>query len=107
LNAEGEGGCFTHPFFHGWSIESTFARPTGTHKYPPCASRFVQFDVVIEKDETGAFIADVPVLPGCHTFGSTKQEALANIREAIELYLEAKGAPKSQFVSVEKVNVEA
>lgn len=67
----------------------------------------MQFEGVIEKDETGAFIADVPVLSGCHTFGSTKQKALANIREAIELYLEARGAPKSQFVSIEKVNVEA
>ncbi len=67
----------------------------------------MQFDVVIEKDETGAFIADVPVLPGCHTFGATKQEALSHIREAIELYLEARGAPRSQFVSVEKVDVEA
>lgn len=67
----------------------------------------MQFEVVIEKDETGAYIADVPVLPGCHTFGSTKQEALANIREAIELYLETKGAPKTQFVSIERINVEA
>ena len=84
-----------------------FRPPGGTHNYLRRPSSTVQFDVVIEKDETGAFIADVPVLPGCHTFGSTKQEALANIREAIELYLEAKGTPKSQFVSVEKVNVEA
>lgn len=67
----------------------------------------MQFEVVIEKDETGAFIADVPVLPGCHTFGATKKEALVNIREAIELYLEARGTPKTQFVSLEKVDVEA
>ncbi len=67
----------------------------------------MQFEVVLEKDETGAFIADVPVLPGCHTFGASKKEALANIREAIELYLEARGAPKTQFVSLEKVDVEA
>lgn len=59
----------------------------------------MQFEVVIEKDETGAFIADVPVLPGCHTFGASKREALANIREAIELYLEARGTPRTQLVS--------
>lgn len=67
----------------------------------------MDFDVVIEQDETGAFIADVPVLPGCHTFGATKEEALANIKEAIALYLEVQGAPASTFVAVEKVRVEA
>lgn len=46
------------------------------------------FDVVIEKDEDGWFIADVPSLPGCHTQGETKEDVLKNIKEAILLYLE-------------------
>jgi len=43
--------------------------------------------VVIEKDEHG-FYAWCPELKGCHSQGQTLDEAIANIREAIELYLE-------------------
>jgi predicted RNase H-like HicB family nuclease len=67
----------------------------------------MEYDVVIEQDETGAFIADVPILPGCHSWGDTKEEALVNVREAIELYLEVKGAPTSHIVAIEKVVVGA
>lgn len=62
---------------------------------------------MIERDETGAFIAHVPVLPGCHTWGTTKEEALANVREAIALYLEEEGRPTSTVVAIEKVSVDA
>ena len=47
----------------------------------------MKFRIIIEPDGNG-FHAKVPVLPGCGTWGKTKEEALANIREAIELYLE-------------------
>ena len=46
-----------------------------------------QFTVVIEPDED-AHHAYVPTLPGCHTFGSTVEEAQANIKEAIALHIE-------------------
>ena len=46
------------------------------------------FTVVIEPDED-MFHAYVPILPGCHTFGETIEEALVNIREAMELYVES------------------
>lgn len=50
------------------------------------------FRVVIEDDamETGekAYHAYFPVLKGCHTWGRTYDEALANVREAVELYVE-------------------
>jgi len=46
------------------------------------------FTVVIEPDEEG-FHAYVPALPGCHTFGSTLDEAQDNIVEAIELHVES------------------
>lgn len=39
--------------------------------------------VIIEKDETGYYVAEVPALPGCVSQGRTLQEARANIREAI------------------------
>ena len=44
--------------------------------------------VVLEPSEEGGFTALVPALPGCISEGDTRDEALANIREAIELYLE-------------------
>ncbi|MBA2335468.1 MAG: type II toxin-antitoxin system HicB family antitoxin [Blastocatellia bacterium] len=44
--------------------------------------------VVIEKGEDGYFVASVPSLKGCWSQGKTREAALANIREAIELYLE-------------------
>ena len=47
-----------------------------------------QFTVIIEPDED-AYHAYAPVLPGCHTFGSTIEEAQANIKEAIALHVES------------------
>jgi predicted RNase H-like HicB family nuclease len=44
--------------------------------------------VVIESSEEGGFTVYVPSLPGCVSEGETEQEAMQNIREAIELYLE-------------------
>lgn len=44
-----------------------------------------RFQVVIEQDEDGVYVADVPALSGCHTQGGTFEEALDNIREVVEL----------------------
>ena len=44
--------------------------------------------IVLEPSEEGGYTVTVPALPGCISEGDTKEEALANIREAIELYLE-------------------
>ena len=44
--------------------------------------------VVLEPSEEGGFTAVAPSLPGCISEGETRDEALANIKEAIELYLE-------------------
>lgn len=48
------------------------------------------FTVVIERDEDGVFVATCPALQGCYTQGETYQQALDNIREAIELHLETR-----------------
>jgi predicted RNase H-like HicB family nuclease len=48
----------------------------------------MRFKVVLEPSEEGGFTVYVPSLPGCISEGETQEEALANIREAIELYLE-------------------
>ena len=48
----------------------------------------MKLHVVIEQDETGYYVAEVPALPGCLSQGKTREEALANIKEAIEGWLE-------------------
>jgi predicted RNase H-like HicB family nuclease len=45
--------------------------------------------VLIEPDEDGKFVATCPMLPGCISEGDTRQEALANIREAVAAYIES------------------
>ena len=47
-----------------------------------------EFNVVIIEDEDGGYIAIVPELPGCHSQGDSLDEAIKNVKEAIELYLE-------------------
>lgn len=44
--------------------------------------------IVLEPSEDGGFTVFVPTLPGCISEGESREEALKNIREAIELYLE-------------------
>jgi predicted RNase H-like HicB family nuclease len=48
----------------------------------------MKLQVVLRKSEEGGYTVFVPALPGCLSEGNTREEALANIREAIELYLE-------------------
>ena len=48
----------------------------------------MKVEVIIEKDETGYYVAEVPALPGCFSQGKTLEEAEKNIKEAIELWLE-------------------
>ncbi|HET8564459.1 MAG TPA: type II toxin-antitoxin system HicB family antitoxin [Candidatus Binatia bacterium] len=48
----------------------------------------MKLHVVIEKDEAGYFVVEVPALPGCLSQGTTKEEALNNIKEAIDGWLE-------------------
>jgi antitoxin HicB len=48
-----------------------------------------EFDVVLEAAEEGGFVVSVPDLPGCWTQGDTRDEALANAKEAIAAYLDA------------------
>jgi predicted RNase H-like HicB family nuclease len=48
----------------------------------------MKLKIILEPSEDGGYTAIVPSLPGCISEGDTKDEALKNIREAIELYLE-------------------
>jgi predicted RNase H-like HicB family nuclease len=49
----------------------------------------VKFRVTIEADEDGVFVAECPALPGCVSQGKTRDEAMVNIRDAIQGYLES------------------
>lgn len=44
--------------------------------------------IVVEKDETGYYVAEVPALPGCLSQGKTREEAIRNVKEAIEGWVE-------------------
>lgn len=48
----------------------------------------MKFKIVLEKSDEGGFTAYVPSLPGCISEGNSEEEAVKNIQEAIELYLE-------------------
>jgi predicted RNase H-like HicB family nuclease len=48
----------------------------------------MKLKIVLEASEEGGYTVYVPILPGCISEGDTKEDALANIREGIELYLE-------------------
>ena len=50
--------------------------------------RIYDFKVLLEPDETSGYVAVCPALPGCYSQGDTVAEAMANIKEAIELCLE-------------------
>lgn len=49
----------------------------------------MKYRVLIEQDEDGVFVAQVPSLPGCISEGQTREEALENVRDAIAGYLES------------------
>ena len=50
----------------------------------------MKFHVTIDRDEDGVWIVECPAIPGCVSQGSSKQEALENIKEAIQLCLEVR-----------------
>ena len=68
-----------------------------------------QFDVVIERDEEGYYIASVPQLPGCQTQARSLDEVTERIREAIELCLQVEGAPQHslEFIGIQRITVAA
>lgn len=52
----------------------------------------MKLKVLLEPESEGGYSVSVPSLPGCHSQGDTRKEALANIREAAELWLEVTAA---------------
>lgn len=69
----------------------------------------VDFTVIIEKDEDGYYVAEVPDLKGCYTQGKTLEEVMKNIREVIKLCLESEKGhmPRKELVGVQRIEVTA
>ena len=50
----------------------------------------MNFTVTLDRDEDGAWVAECPSIPGCVSQGTSREEALSNVREAIQLCLEVR-----------------
>jgi predicted RNase H-like HicB family nuclease len=66
-----------------------------------------EFNVIIEQDSEGYFVATVPELRGCHTQAKSLDTLMKRVREAIELCLEVEGEESrvTRFVGVQRVEV--
>ena len=64
----------------------------------------MKLHVIIDQDEAGYYVAEVPALPGCLSQGKTHDEAISNIKEAIEGWLEVmeskQSVDPSRFIEV-------
>lgn len=65
----------------------------------------MQFNVVLDRDEDGVWVIECPSIPGCVSQGKTKQEALKNIKEAIQLCLEVR-AERGLPLTIETKQIE-
>ncbi len=67
----------------------------------------LDFNVLIEQDEDGIYVAKVPELEGCYTQGKSLNEVLERIKEAIEVCLEAdkEEIVPMKFIGIQKVQV--
>jgi predicted RNase H-like HicB family nuclease len=65
-----------------------------------------KFPITLEEDEDGFIVAECPVLPGCVSQGKTREEALANIEEAIRGYIASLRKHGQPIPSAELTEVE-
>jgi predicted RNase H-like HicB family nuclease len=68
----------------------------------------LRLPVIITRDEDGYYVAEVPILKSCFTQGKTRQEAIANIKDVIQLCLESmaeEGEPIPEEFDLEQVEV--
>jgi predicted RNase H-like HicB family nuclease len=64
-----------------------------------------EFNVVIEKDEDGYFVATAPALRGCHTQAKSLDVLMKRIQEAIALCLEVEQPTSNEFIGVQRIAV--
>jgi predicted RNase H-like HicB family nuclease len=70
-----------------------------------CTLETMKLTVTIDRDEDGVWIAECPSIPGCVSQGKTKEEALRNVQEAIQLCLEVR-SEQGMPLTVETKQVE-
>ena len=63
----------------------------------------MKIQIILEPSDEGGYTAYIPSLPGCISEGSTREETLKNIREAIDLYLEPVDDDRSFAPNAEQV----
>jgi predicted RNase H-like HicB family nuclease len=68
-----------------------------------------EFDVIVERDAGGYYVASVPALRGCHTQARSLDELMERAREVIRLCLEVEGEPADSldFIGVQRVRIPA
>ncbi len=73
----------------------------------PASKLTYHFPVLLEQDEDGVYIVSCPSFKGCHSYGKTIDEAMENIREAIQLCLE-EGPPdqSNQFIGFREIELQ-
>lgn len=65
----------------------------------------MKFQIIIDRDEDGMWVVECPSIPGCVSQGDTKEEALKNIHEAIQLCLEVR-AERGMPLTIETRQIE-
>ena len=64
------------------------------------------FPILIEQDEDSVYIVSCPVFKGCHSYGHTIDEAMVNIQEVIEMYLEdEKPSSLNHFIGFRELQI--
>lgn len=64
-----------------------------------------EFNVVIERDEDGYFVATVPELRGCHTQAKSLDVLMKRVKEAIQLCLEVEDPVSNEFIGIQRVAI--
>lgn len=64
-----------------------------------------EFNVVIERDEDGYFVASVPELRGCHTQAKSLDVLMKRVKEAIQLCLDVEEPVSNEFIGIQRVAV--
>lgn len=70
----------------------------------------MRYRVLVEQDEDGMFVAEAPALPGCISQGKTRAEAVENIKDAMQGYIESlreHGEPVPPAITEELVEIDA
>ena len=65
----------------------------------------MKLQIILEPSEEGGYTVTVPALPGCISEGDSLDEAVANIQEAIELYLESDSIPDNKNLIIRELVV--